>query len=187
MKTVAKARDSRRKIGLFGEWLAVEYLKSIGWQIEARGWRFGRSSEIDIVARTDDAFLVFVEVKTRRVSSEWQEAAASAFDTITMKKQKRLAAMSQRYILQTRTKLSSCRFDVIFVGVDPGLYRQISSIEQVFGNHLPNSPTFSKSPGVVDSPVLTIEQHDSGLLTVSATSSDLTFSFNILHVENALT
>ncbi|MBX9694163.1 MAG: YraN family protein [Cyanobacteria bacterium] len=185
MKTVLKANDSRRKIGLFGEWLAAAYLKSLGWQIEARGWRFGRSSEIDIVACIDDSFLVFVEVKTRRVSCEWQEAAASAFDTITMRKQNRLAAMSQRYILQTQSKLSSCRFDVVFVGVDPGLYRQISSIEHLFGNH--NSSNCSKSPGVVDSPVLTIEQHDSGLLTVSATTNDLRFSSNVLHVENALT
>lgn len=50
--------------GNIGEELAEKYLRSLGYEILEKNWRYGKN-EIDIIAR-DDRFLVIVEVKTRR-------------------------------------------------------------------------------------------------------------------------
>jgi putative endonuclease len=53
--------------GKKGEELALQYLKSLGYQILELNWRFSRA-EIDLIAKENDT-LVFVEVKTRSSSS----------------------------------------------------------------------------------------------------------------------
>lgn len=56
------------ELGKRGEEEAVEYLKSKGYKIVCRNWRF-YGYEIDIVAENEE-FIVFVEVKTR-TSVQW--------------------------------------------------------------------------------------------------------------------
>ncbi len=51
------------ELGRKGEEEAVRYLRSKGYRIVQRNWRY-QGFEVDIVAETAD-FLVFVEVKTR--------------------------------------------------------------------------------------------------------------------------
>jgi len=53
--------------GKKGEELALQYLKSLGYQILEINWPFSRA-EIDLIAMDNDT-LVFVEVKTRSSSS----------------------------------------------------------------------------------------------------------------------
>ncbi len=55
--------DFRKKIGKFGEDLACEYLVEKGYKILARNYR-KLWGEIDIIAKSADKTLVFVEVKT---------------------------------------------------------------------------------------------------------------------------
>ena len=52
------------ELGRWGEWIALKYLRKLGWDIVARNWR-GFQGEVDLIAY-DGPFLVFVEVKTRR-------------------------------------------------------------------------------------------------------------------------
>ncbi len=52
-----------KQTGDFGETLACDYLKKIGYKILERNFRI-RGGEIDIVCKDKD-YLVFVEVKTR--------------------------------------------------------------------------------------------------------------------------
>ncbi|MFF2524672.1 YraN family protein [Streptomyces liangshanensis] len=60
-------------LGRYGEELAVRRLAEAGMTVLARNWRCGRTGEIDIVARDEDAgggeVLVVCEVKTRREDS----------------------------------------------------------------------------------------------------------------------
>ncbi len=50
--------------GKAGEEMAVQYLRSQGYEILETNWRFG-SDEVDIVAKEND-IIVIAEVKTRR-------------------------------------------------------------------------------------------------------------------------
>lgn len=60
-------------LGRYGEDLAARRLTAAGMTVLARNWRCGRTGEIDIVARDEDArggeVLVVCEVKTRRAGS----------------------------------------------------------------------------------------------------------------------
>ena len=52
------------ELGTRGEEFTVEYLKKRGFAILDRNWRI-KEGEIDIVARSSDNEIVFIEVKTR--------------------------------------------------------------------------------------------------------------------------
>src|SRR5258706_16295811 len=62
------AIDPRRHLGDIGEQLALEHLERLGYELITRNHRT-RWGEIDLVVH-DGRSLVFVEVKTRRASSE---------------------------------------------------------------------------------------------------------------------
>jgi putative endonuclease len=55
-------------LGRYGEELAARLLTGAGMTVLARNWRYGRTGEIDIVARDGDTVVV-CEVKTRRAGS----------------------------------------------------------------------------------------------------------------------
>ena len=88
-----------------GEQVAVDYLLSKGYKIEARNWRSGRF-EIDIVAR-HDGVIVVVEVKSR-ISDEYAEPEA----TVTRRQMSRLVEAYKNYAHQLNYD-GECRFDVI--------------------------------------------------------------------------
>ncbi len=59
-----KLRAPHLKLGQIGEEIVVEFLEMTQHEILERNWRSGRA-EIDIIARTSDSTLLFIEVKTR--------------------------------------------------------------------------------------------------------------------------
>lgn len=61
------------KIGQIGEDNAAKYIAGLGYLILARNYREG-FDEIDIIARRPDKTLVFCEVKTLSINSNWPEA-----------------------------------------------------------------------------------------------------------------
>jgi len=61
-------KSTNRLKGNAGEAAAVEYLKSLGWEVLERNWHFSKHAEIDIIAKDADTF-VFVEVKTRSTTA----------------------------------------------------------------------------------------------------------------------
>ena len=51
------------QLGLYGEKLATDFLKSKGYRVIATNYRY-KHAEVDIIAIAED-LLVFIEVKTR--------------------------------------------------------------------------------------------------------------------------
>ncbi|WP_221353925.1 YraN family protein [Streptomyces beigongshangae] len=87
-----KASKARNALGRYGEDLAARQLTEAGMTILERNWRAGRTGEIDIVAREDDA-LVVCEVKTRRAGPYGHPMAA-----VTPVKARRLRGLAERWL-----------------------------------------------------------------------------------------
>lgn len=98
----------RRRLGCWGEYLALWWLRAKGLRLVARNWRC-RLGELDLVMR-DGQVLVFVEVKTR-LSHE----AGSPEEAVTEAKRRRLVRLAQAYLARRRGPLPACRFDVVTV------------------------------------------------------------------------
>ena len=94
------------EVGRRGEQVAVRYLKSKGYRILERNYRWNRA-EIDVIA-LDGEVLVFIEVKTR--GGEEFGTPARAVDR---RKQKQIARVAAHYLQERRLAGTDCRFDVL--------------------------------------------------------------------------
>jgi len=105
-------RDATRKqTGDAAEDRALRYLQQQGLRLLQRNYRTpGRGGgEIDLIMRTPDGTLVFVEVRSRR-NDRFGGAAASVSPT----KQRRLAWAAQHYVARW-AEPPPCRFDVVAI------------------------------------------------------------------------
>ncbi len=96
-------------IGLAGEESAALFLEKSGYTVKGRRVRVGRS-EIDIIAE-DENYIIFAEVKTRRVSPDETISPAAAVDE---KKQGYLIRGTEEYLLTNKTE-KFVRIDIIEV------------------------------------------------------------------------
>lgn len=113
--------DPRRRLGNWGETLAVRKLEETGLIIVERNWRC-TVGEIDIVARelapdyvnggASVPWLVFVEVRTRRGVT-----FGTALQSVTPRKQAKLREVCS-YYLQTSGWPGPWRIDVVAVQMD---------------------------------------------------------------------
>ena len=99
---------NRRRLGDFGERMAIALLESKGYLIRETNFRT-RYGEIDIIAEKDES-LVFVEVRAKR-----GDAMGSAAESIDRRKRKRLVMLAQLYCQQQSPLPSTWRLDVISV------------------------------------------------------------------------
>lgn len=108
-----KQQTDKQILGNLAERQAEQLLLQAGMRLLARNYRC-KQGELDLVMRDADT-VVFVEVRYRR-SSQW----GNAVDTIDWRKQKRVIAAAQFYLL-THPHLANqaCRFDVIAAHGDP--------------------------------------------------------------------
>lgn len=112
--------------GAWGEAAACAWLERQGCRLCARNFRT-RYGEIDIIA-VCGAYLVFVEVKTRR-----DDRFAAACEYVTPAKQKKLTLAAEQWLQEHPTTLQP-RFDVIEVyGTEPGRAPRICHLENAFG------------------------------------------------------
>lgn len=95
------------ELGRRGETLAVEHLRSIGYEILEVNW-FSHHLEIDIIAK-DGNELVIVEVKARGTDSYEHPSEA-----VTNKKIRFLVNAAEAYIQENDINLDT-RFDVISI------------------------------------------------------------------------
>lgn len=105
--------DLRHHLGRVGERLAREHLERLGYRVVAANYRT-RFGELDLVV-CDDAWLVFVEVKTRRVG-----ALESSLQAVSVAKQRRVRSMAAAWLatVSDRPRARGLRFDVVAVTVD---------------------------------------------------------------------
>ena len=105
-------RENHTK-GQYSEDTAAEYLKSQGYRVLERNWRFHRN-EIDIIAM-DGSCLVFVEVKARKSSLH-----GFGFEAVDCKKQRLIRKVAEAYLIFRHLSLTGtpCRFDVISIDGD---------------------------------------------------------------------
>ncbi|MDR1833819.1 MAG: YraN family protein, partial [Propionibacteriaceae bacterium] len=85
----------RMQLGQFGEDLAAQYLRGLGWRILARNWRC-KLGELDIVAEDGSDTVVFCEVKTRRRIRE--QIPVPPLEAITGKKLQKLRQLAMAWL-----------------------------------------------------------------------------------------
>ena len=118
--------SERKRRGDRGEDAVAAMLEKRGCAIEARQYRC-RWGEIDLIARTAEGVLCFVEVKTRS-----SRAIAAPREAVTPAKQQKLRDAASWYLAQTGWD-GPCRFDVAEVyPADSGGRRQINYITSAF-------------------------------------------------------
>ncbi len=104
----AQWTDRRHIRGLRGELVALAYLVSCGWEIEAHRFRFGRH-DLDLVARRG-RLIAFVEVKTRKSAR-----CGAPAEAVSARKQAILARVAACWQSRFGRANDGYRFDVVSV------------------------------------------------------------------------
>jgi len=100
----------KQKFGKIGEDIAARYLAGFGYEVLARNYRC-RLGEIDIICRSPDRYLVFVEVKARM-----NDRFGVGLESVTHTKRGRIVRASMKYISENNYT-GDVRFDVISVTI----------------------------------------------------------------------
>ncbi|MCX6149194.1 MAG: YraN family protein [Ignavibacteriales bacterium] len=100
---------SSSKVGNEGEDLACDFLLKKGFKIIERNYRYGKTGEIDIIAK-DGETLVFAEVKYRK-NLEFGEPEYG----ITKNKMNQLRKLANTYLFDKNINEVTCRFDVVAI------------------------------------------------------------------------
>jgi putative endonuclease len=105
---VTEWTDRRHVRGLRGELVALAYLISCGWEIEAHRFRLGRH-DVDLVARRAGV-VAFIEVKTRKS----QRCGAPA-EAVSARKRAILARVAACWQSRFGRPADQYRFDLVSV------------------------------------------------------------------------
>ncbi|MBQ6820501.1 MAG: YraN family protein [Clostridium sp.] len=97
-----------KDIGNFGEYLALSYLKNIGYKLLSKNFRT-KYGEIDLIFIDNDV-IVFIEVKSR-----YNYHFGLPREAITYSKEKQIINVSSYYLYKNELLNYNCRFDVIEV------------------------------------------------------------------------
>ena len=119
-------RGGRRHAGAKGEELAAQYLRDKGYSIIDRNYR-SRWGEIDLICRSPDGAVVFVEVKSRHATG-----FGAPEEAVDPRKQERILRTALAF-LQGRGWLDRpARLDVVAVSWHNGPRADIRHIEDAF-------------------------------------------------------
>ncbi|MGL4483889.1 MAG: YraN family protein [Anaerovoracaceae bacterium] len=102
---------NKQIFGKFGESVATEYLKGLGYSILSRNFR-GKAGEIDIIAKKD-GLLLFIEVKSRRSLSFGIPSQA-----VNREKQKHIYAVAAEYLATHNVYYKERRNEVVEVYIN---------------------------------------------------------------------
>jgi putative endonuclease len=105
---VEQWEDERQVLGLEGERIAIAFLTSCGWSVEAHRFRLGRH-DIDLVIRRGST-VAFVEVKTRRSTT-----CGSGLEAVNWRKQRDIARVASVWVLRNGRPGDEYRFDLLLV------------------------------------------------------------------------
>jgi len=115
--TGASRRLSTTTRGRQAEELAVSCLSKAGLTIVARNWR-RPEAELDVVARTSDGTLVFVEVRSRT-----GELFGHPLESVGRTKRRRVVSAARLYLAES-PPAAGYRFDVVSILFDPAGERE---------------------------------------------------------------
>jgi putative endonuclease len=101
---------SSRSKGADSETLAIDFILSKGYKLLKRNFKFGKSGEIDIIAKHGD-IIVFIEVKSRK-SYEY----GSPIQSVPNSKRQSIYHAAKGYLYVNKIDNAECRFD--FIGID---------------------------------------------------------------------
>jgi putative endonuclease len=101
--------DTRKKLGDYGEKLALEHLIALDYHLIQCNWRC-RTGELDIIVQDGQA-LVFVEVRTRRATGRF----GTPQESVDHRKQRQVRETAQVFLHHHRKHDSKIRFDLISV------------------------------------------------------------------------
>lgn len=115
------SQASTKQRGDWAESEALTYLQAQGMQLVRRNFHTpGRGGgEIDLIMRTPDGTLVFVEVRQRRAMSHGGAGAS-----VSLTKQRRII-FAARHFLMRLPHLPACRFDVVALEGEEGQQRVV--------------------------------------------------------------
>jgi putative endonuclease len=120
-------RDSRRKLGVYGEKLALEHLIALDYALLQCNWRC-RTGELDIIVY-DGQTLVFVEVRTRRATGRF----GTPQESVDLRKQRQVRETAQVYMHLHQKHDNKIRFDLISVELsNAGELLRIDHIKHAF-------------------------------------------------------
>lgn len=126
------SRTAKRERGDRGENAAARYLRFRLYRILDRNYRAG-GAELDIVAKTRKT-LVFVEVKTRRVSPDAVDRLTLPAAAVTPDKQEHVVRAARVWLSRHPAYDLPVRFDVIEVYLDPDEKKdRVKRIRQIKG------------------------------------------------------
>jgi putative endonuclease len=110
---VSQWEDERQLLGVEGERLAIAFLTSCGWSVEAHRFKLGRH-DIDLVMRRGHS-VAFVEVKTRRSTS-----CGSGLEAVSWRKRRDIARVASVWVLRHGRAGDEYRFDLVAVQAGAG-------------------------------------------------------------------
>jgi putative endonuclease len=119
---VAEWEDQRHILGVEGERIAIAFLTSCGWSVEAHRFKLGRH-DIDLIVRRGRT-VAFVEVKTRRSTS-----CGTALEAVGRRKQRDIARVASVWVLRHGRSDDEYRFDVVAVQHVHGVAPLVEHIE----------------------------------------------------------
>ncbi|MCK5823747.1 MAG: YraN family protein [Bacteroidales bacterium] len=115
---------NNQNLGKTGEILAKEYLVSKGYLILETNWRTGHL-EVDIIAKSSNNIIVFVEVKTRKT-----KYYGEPHEFVTKKKQENLIEAAEVFVEKNNLD-NDLRFDIISIIIN-NFNKTIDHIEYAF-------------------------------------------------------
>jgi putative endonuclease len=115
----------RLSTGSLGETAAARRYQHRGYRVADRNWRCS-IGELDLVLTRGDT-VVFCEVKARRGSG-----FGGGWEAVTARKQQKLRALGQTYLLTHGINSRTVRFDVASVLLVPGRSAQVEVFEDAF-------------------------------------------------------
>jgi putative endonuclease len=122
---VAEWEDQRQLLGLRGERIALAFLTSCGWAVEAHRFKLGRH-DLDLVVRKG-RMVAFVEVKTRRSAS-----CGTAVEAVNRRKQRDIARVASVWVLRHGRPGDEYRFDLVAVEDQAGAEPRVEHIEDAW-------------------------------------------------------
>ena len=123
----------RRTRGNLGEKAAARHLRKSGYRIVCRNFS-ALGCEIDLIVQNRE-YLVFVEVKTRRLDPTKETTLTKPAAAVHLEKQRHIIRAAKCYLAEHQGIRKKCRFDVVEVYLDPNLERD----EVIKIHHIPGA------------------------------------------------